>query len=274
LVGLQRAARRVADLLGRDAWLIRAGRPVYEGALDWLSVRRGIPWTINGITYRVDPRFRHMLGQAYDSQVAEFLRTRVRPGSVCFDVGANVGVYVLQFAYWSRPEGRVVAFEPNPAARAVLKKHIVLNKLDDRVEVIDFAVGASEGESSLFTAGTDGMSRLGEPNELIADRTIEITVKVTTIDEYTARTGIEPDWLLFDIEGFEIQALLGARNLIKRRWGKIGIVVEMHPGVWTSAQTTKELADDVLKDLRLRPIPLTGQREPLEEHGLVYLALR
>jgi FkbM family methyltransferase len=94
------------------------------------------------------------------------------------------------------------------------------------------AVGATEGESVFFSPCADGMSRLGAPNKLIADRTKETTVVVTTLDAYTAKTGIDPNWLLIDIEGFEIRALLGARDLVRRRTGKLGIVVEMHPNVW------------------------------------------
>jgi FkbM family methyltransferase len=229
---------------------------------------------INGVTYRADPHFRHALGRNYDYAVADFLRERVRPGSICFDVGANVGVYVLQFAHWSQPDGRVVAFEPNLAAQRILRKHISINQLDDRVDIIACAVGATEGEAVFFSAGTDGMSRLGAPNRLIAARTRATTVAVTTLDAYTAKTGIDPDWLFIDIEGFEIQALLGARDLIRRQRGKMGIVVEMHPNVWDSAKTSRKLTDDVLEDLGLRPVPLSGQRHPLDEYGLVYLEPR
>ena len=226
---------------------------------------------INGVTYKANPHYRHMLGQNYDSAVAEFLRQRVRPGSLCFDVGANVGVYVLQLAHWSRPGGRVVAFEPNPLTLSILREHISLNRINDRVEVVGAAIGASEGEEVFFSVGADGMSRLGAPNRLIATRTTETKVAVTTLDAYAARTGEDPDWLLIDIEGFEIQAMIGARDLIRRRRGEIGIVVEMHPSVWDSAHTTRQLAEDVLRDFRLRAIPLTGQGDPLGAHGMVYL---
>src|SRR5205085_9663014 len=111
---LQGAARKTAGLLGRESWLVRRLRPTYESLLDWLSDGRGIAWPINGVTYRIDPHVRHRLGQNYDAPVAAFLSARVKPGAVCVDVGANVGVYVLQFARWSGPKGRVVAFEPNP----------------------------------------------------------------------------------------------------------------------------------------------------------------
>jgi hypothetical protein len=79
--------------------VIRLFRPWYETVLDWTTGGHGIPWTINDVTYRIDPRHRHQLGAAYDARVAQWLAARVRPGQIAIDVGANVGVYVLQFAH-------------------------------------------------------------------------------------------------------------------------------------------------------------------------------
>ena len=271
---LQGVARRSAEILGRESWLIRRMRPAYESLLDWSSGGRGIPWPINGVTYRVDPHHRHRLGQTYDAPVAAFLRGRVQPGSVCLDVGANVGVYVLQFAHWSRPTGRVVAFEPNPGAREVLQKHIQLNGLTERVRVVPAAVGAACGETILYAADADGMSRLGAPNEAIADRVSAMAVPMVTLDSYCATESLTPDWLFMDIEGFEIAALAGARQLIKGRGKTLGIIVEMHPEVWASADTTRDDAESLLDDLGLRAVPLTGQTDPLNAYGLVYLTYK
>lgn len=268
---LQETARRTAGLLGRESWLVRSLRPAYESLLGWANRGRGIPWTINGVTYRIDPRYRHRMGSDYDSAGAAFLRARIRPGAVCLDVGANVGVYVLQFARWSDPNGKVVAFEPNPAARAALEKHVVMNRLSERVTVVPAAVGADNGDAVLYAADVAGMSRLGEANKAIADRVSEITVSVVTLDEYCRTEELRPDWLFIDIEGFEIAALSGARELIKSRGRKMNIVVEMHPDVWDSADTTRAQAEALLAELKLRAVPLMGQSDPLGEHGLVYL---
>jgi FkbM family methyltransferase len=268
---LQTTARHTAGLIGRESGLIRRLRPAYENFLDWTGGRKGIPWAINGVTFRVDPHFRHRLGQNYDAPVAEFLRARVKPGDLCIDVGANVGVYVLQFAHWSGPTGRVIAFEPNPGACTVLQKHVELNNLSARVEIITAAVGAQRGNATLFAAEADGMSRLGAPNELIADRVNEITVSLVTLDDACEEGHLKPDWLFVDIEGFEIEALAGARKIIGERGPALNIIVEMHPNVWASANTTRTGAETLLDELRLTPVPLTGQSDPLGEHGLVYL---
>ena len=117
---LQAAGRRVADRLGRDSRSATWLRPLYERALYWSTLGRGIAWPINGVEYRIDPRHRHRLGQDYDPPVARFLAGRIRPGATCVDVGANVGAYVLQLAHWSRPEGRVMAISEFPKWRKYL----------------------------------------------------------------------------------------------------------------------------------------------------------
>jgi FkbM family methyltransferase len=224
------------------------------------------------MTYRVDPHYRHRLGQNYDAPVAAFLRERVKPGALCIDVGANVGVYVLQFAHWAGPTGKVVAFEPNPGARLVLEKHVRMNGLAERVCIMAAAVGDAGGEDILYAAEADGMSRLGEPNKALLGSVREIKVPVVTLDEYCQAEDLKPDWLFMDIEGFEIAALAGARALIQSRHGELGIIVEMHPNVWDSANTTRARAKSLFEELGLDVISLTGQSDPLDEHGLVNLA--
>jgi FkbM family methyltransferase len=270
-IWLQALGRRYAEKLGRKTRLIRWVRPAYESFLNWSSGNRGIPWTINGIVYRVDAHQRHRLGQVYDAPVADFLRTQVRPGAICYNVGANIGIYVLQFAHWSSPSGRVIAFEPNPRAGEILKMHIRFNALQDRVQIVAAAVGAVKGEAVLYAAGADGMSRLAEPNPAIADRVMPVPVPVVTLDEFYAAEGLAPDWLMIDIEGFELAALAGARELIKSRRNNLGIVVEMHPNDWALAGTTRQEAESLLTELGLRALPLTGQVDPLGEYGHVRL---
>lgn len=257
--------------MGRDSWLIQRLRPAYESILQLMSAGRGVPWEINGAPFRVDPRYRNSMGHDYDALVARFLSQRVKRGAICFDVGANIGVYVLQFAHWSGNSGRVIAFEPNPAAVKVLSRHVRMNELEDFVTIEKVAISSQSGTATLYRAQADGMSRLGEPNKLLRDRVEPIEVPVTTIDEFCARTGLTPDWLLIDIEGFEFAALRGAARVLERQRGKLGLVVEMHPNVWNSAATSRADAERFLSEMGLCAIPLHGQQDPLGEHGLVHL---
>jgi hypothetical protein len=116
------------------------------------------------------------------------------------------------------------------------------------------------------------MSRLGAANVALGESVTEIKVPVVTLDHFCSSAELEPDWLILDIEGFEIAALSGARELIKSRRGQMGIVVEMHPSLWESADTTREKGEALLSNLGLVAESLTGQSDPLGEYGLVHLA--
>ncbi len=266
---VQATARRVAGLLGRNSAFVRNLRPAYESFLGRLHGGQGIPWTVNGVEYRIDPTQRPRFGPRYEEEAAAFLRSRVTPGMTCFDIGANVGTYVLQLAHWSAPAGRIVAFEPNAGAREVLARHIDFNALGDRVTVVPAAVAAVPGELTLYAEGADGMSRLARPGDSLAGTAAQVRVPVTTIDEYCRTAGAIPDVILVDIEGFEIEALRGARGTITAH--RPVIVAEMHPNVWSSSNTTRASAEALLRELRLRPVALSGQNDPLDDWGQVWL---
>ncbi len=264
-------ASRLSARFGLDAPLIQWGRPVYSAVVGWIAGDRGVPWSINGLPYRIDIRQRHMMAHEYESSVANFLRDLIKPGFVCFDVGANVGVYALQFCRWSAPTGRVVAFEPNPAAREVLERHLSMNHFEDRVQIVGAAVGSSQDCATFFAAGADGMSRLGTPNPALINQSYAFSVPVYTLDNFARTNDNVPDVVLIDVEGFELSVLEGAREIIKNRRNRTHFVVEMHPASWSSANSSYEQMVCFLNEMRLRPRCLTGQRDPLKDYGLVYL---
>ena len=264
----QSVGRRIAGMIGRESRLIRRLRPWYEAALARLHGGRGIPWTINGELFRIDPRYRHLLGQEWDAEVARFLAPRLKPGALCLDVGANAGVYVLQLCRWTEPGGRVIAFEPNASTRQVLETHIRMNQLEARVEVIPEAVSDREGEAEFFFAGESGMSRLGQANDALGDVAQSTTVATVTLDDFCRRRNLQPDCVLIDIEGFELHALRGARELLAG-CQTLQLVVEMHPTLWPSAGVTIADWQNFFAETGLYPVALMGQGDPLEYTGSV-----
>jgi FkbM family methyltransferase len=266
---VQQTARAVASMLGRNSALIRGIRPMYESILMLFHEGKGIPWAVNGVQYRIDAKERPRFAHDYEAQTAAFLAEHIQPGMTCFDVGANVGAYVLQLAHWSGPAGKIVAFEPNTGAREVLARHITWNGLSARVTVVPSAVSSAPGESVLYAEGADGMSRLAEASRGLRAAAVELIVPVTSLDTWCAANHLWPDVLLLDIEGFEIEALRGAREAIAKT--RPIIAVEMHPNVWHTSNASRPAAEQLLTELRLRPIPLSGQKDPLAEHGQVWL---
>jgi FkbM family methyltransferase len=271
---VRRTARSVSSTLGRDSALINALRPAYDRWLEFSSGGRGIVQTINDREQiRIDPRYRTHVPEVYDPAVCDYLREHVKPGDTCLNIGAHVGIYALLFAHWSAPDGRVFAFEPSPATRSVLEKHVAINDIGERVEVVAQAVSDAPGEATFFATELEGFSRLGQPNPDVShEKLSKVTVPVTTVDEFCAARGLTPDWITLDIEGYEIAALSGAQETIGTASGRLRLIVEMHPELWPSTGKSREQLETLINDMNLALTCLTGQSVPLTEYGIVLLS--
>lgn len=129
-------------------------------------------------------------------------------GSIYVDAGANIGFTVL--AALRNPKSsvrRIVAFEPNPVTFQFLREHLA--PYSDSGVAIDLrmaAVGSAAGIGHL--AGIDDRAHLTTNNS-------GCRVNVTTLDSADIPDG-EIGLLKLDLEGGEYDALLGARELLKR----------------------------------------------------------
>jgi FkbM family methyltransferase len=243
----------------------------YSSLLWHASAHRGVRWMLpSGDVLRIDPRCRWIRHAGYEAPVVEYLRSRMRADQTCIDAGAHVGFYALQMALWTRPTGRVVAFEPNPTARDLLKRNVALNGLSSRVAVEAAAVGAAAGRATLYDASnTSGLSRLGSPNPASRGDAARADVAVIALDEYCRAHAFAPDWVLIDVEGAEIDALRGAERLLATR--SIGFVVEVHEDLWSSFGGSRDQFTQLVAASGRSILPLTGQADPLAQYGTVAL---
>ena len=274
MLSFQEAARRVAEAVGRDSALIRALRPLYELGLDAVTLGRGYRRAVNGVeSFWVRPQDRHLFPTVYEPDVYHFLRGQVRPGQVCVNMGAAIGVYALSLARWVGSGGRVVAFEPNPSSRRVLAALVRRNRIGN-LSVVSDAVGAVEGSATLYRDGSALYSRLDAPNPMFPARYATQAVHVTTLDTYCETQGCAPDWIVADIEGYEVAMLEGGRRTIGRCRGRLNLVVEMHPYLWESCGTSREKLERLLDELGLGVESLQGVPDPLAAPGVVKLVYR
>jgi len=251
----------------------RYTRQAYEKLLELATRGRGLKRHLDGEAFRIIPRHRYLLDERREPGLRAFIREHVKPGENVLDVGSHVGLYALYFARWTRT-GQVHAFEPNPVTRSALVEHVRLNGFAGRIVVRDMAVSDAIAEKDFFALPFEGMSRLGGENPELTGKTTRIRVQTTTLDDYCEKEGLSPSWLRMDIEGFEVAALRGARRLIDARRGTLNIVVEMHPDIWMDSGDTPESFATLLAALRLEAIPLSGQKDPLREYGIVHLAYK
>lgn len=134
------------------------------------------------------------------------------PGAIV-DVGANIGVYTLNFREHSAAP--IVAFEPDPTSFDLLSRNVADNALPS-VTARRTACGDAPGRQR-FCCGINGAMAAGGDGD--AD------VPVIRLDD--ALAGQRVAFVKIDCEGYEWQVLSGVRALIEAQ--KPLLFVELHP---------------------------------------------
>jgi FkbM family methyltransferase len=163
-----------------------------------------------GLLFELNPRWEIPTWDgSYELEVQRVLQERLKPGSVLYDVGANMGFYSLLAA---RQGAQVFAFEPDIQNAASLERHASLNLLGAKIAVIRAAVFSTTGFVALEPA--DSARGHGNAHVGINTESLNPTVKVpcTTLDDF-AREHILPDTIKIDVEGAESKVLEGAEKL-------------------------------------------------------------
>lgn len=86
-----------------------------------------------------------MLDGLWEQRVTEAIVDRLQPGMTAIDVGANVGYFSMLMAALVGETGRVMAFEPNPAAANRLEASLAINGFTNRAVVYAEPLGDDEG---------------------------------------------------------------------------------------------------------------------------------
>ncbi len=152
----------------------------------------------------------------YRSQRTEMraLIRDLRHDQIAVDVGANKGSYLWALSK-AVPDGKVVAFEPQPVLAKYLKRACAESGLEN---VVIEAAGCSDvsGTLSLAIPG-DGTSSPGASFEQAVaarEQCRFVTVPVVTLDDYFSRETRPVGALKIDVEGHELSVLKGAKELI------------------------------------------------------------
>ena len=152
----------------------------------------------------------------YEPDSTRLLISLVRPGDVIIDVGANVGVITLQLARALRGRGRVHAFEPSPEVNRQLKRNCSLNpELQQLISVHDVALGEVPGVMPFYAPVEEGGAGWGSLARFDDIESNQVSVNVETLDRMMEALGRPQIRVVkMDIEGFEVEALRGAKDTL------------------------------------------------------------
>jgi len=164
----------------------------------------------------------------FDSEINEqkLVRNIVKEGMTVVDVGAHLGKYTKLFSLLTGDKGRVYAFEP--AESSFKKLASSMKELNcTNVTLINKAIYSQNGKVVLhefpeeFSAwnslGWPKMENPEEPTRLVPiEKSSE--VDAMTLDSFCKEHNIDKiDCLKLDIEGAELEALIGTSNLLENK---------------------------------------------------------
>ncbi len=220
----------------------------------WVQLGRGYRRLVGGLglsvrqrigpygPFRLDARFAFSdfehWGQGHNDGFTACVEA-CRGRRCVLDVGAHIGLVSLPVAAVLAPDGLLIAFEPAAANRRLLRRHLELNGLSERVKVEAALVGAEcLDEVLLHESGeVSGMNSLAAREgdyRPVAHRQL-------SLDHYCGRNGLAPEVIKIDVEGAELGVLEGAREVLQRC--RPQIFLSVHP--WHIARlgrSTEELA--------------------------------
>jgi len=156
------------------------------------------------------------------------LKLLVSPGDTVLDLGSYYGVMSCLISKLCGPEGKVFAFEANPA---VIERAAELAKVNNlrNINFINQFVGEKSGAAVDFfvVPSEHSASSTGNP-EILKFHSDAVLTKVDTvsIDGFVKETGVLPDVCMIDIEGAEYVALKGMENLLSNH--DVDLVIETH----------------------------------------------
>lgn len=151
--------------------------------------------------------------QRLQSDLFDFAREFVQPGSVVWDIGTNVGLFATAASQRAGADGQVTAVEADLWLAQLLRRTASTSA---PIQVLPVAVSGSSavasfqiarrGRASNFLAGTAGLNQAGG---------VRYTVHVITVTlDWLLAQGPPPNVIKIDVEGAELDVLRGGLRVL------------------------------------------------------------
>lgn len=179
---------------------------------EYLRLRRRDPATPAGLAWRIWQEPSHMEDLL---NIARFVSPQEK--LLLVDIGGNVGNWATEFVSFF-PRTDIVAFEPDPRANA---KYASRFPGRAGVTLHQVALSSAKGQATFHMAENTVYSSLEAYADTQTDRGIAVgddcTVALEALDSFAIDTsGYDATVLKIDVQGHEVEALLGARDTLRR----------------------------------------------------------
>lgn len=191
----------------------------FENVYNYLEDEKSRKVFRNLLNYKLTYKKEYVSSVVDEVQYFDSKLVKLQKGAVFIDAGSYTGDTLKEFIKFSGGEyGRIICLEPIKTNIELINRAIRVNGYHD-VDV--FAMGACDTKRVLYFDSISGMS--ARPSTFGS-----IQVECDSIDHIFDINAYERlDFIKMDIEGSEYEALLGAKNVIKK-WHPILAICVYH----------------------------------------------
>jgi FkbM family methyltransferase len=205
----------------------------------------GICWSAKGYP---DLLTRHMMFEGlHQEDVLECIEHFAGSGGIVYDVGGHHGLMAVFASRAVGDRGRVVTFEPNPAARRFLDESLRINGVRN-VQIEPIGLHGQEGSFDFYVQEGRRVSWNSSFVKEFADpkgTATRLKVQALTLDAYVRKSNLAPNLVKIDTEGTEMQILLGGTATIEKH--RPALLIEMNA---VSAQRANTTVGEIVRFLQ------------------------
>lgn len=168
----------------------------------------------------------HLMLEGYwEMWVTQAMMRMVRRESVVADIGANLGYFTLLLADLTGPDGRVLAFEPQPGMARLLRKSIDVNGFGGFADLHEAALGGHSGSAAVVAS-------VEHPGggHMVADEFPSGAARVALRRFDEIPHACDTEFIKMDVEGFEPEVWKGMTARLSRRDLPLTIFMEFTVG--------------------------------------------
>ena len=178
-------------------------------------------------------------------------------GGTIFDVGAHAGMVSALFCA-ANPRNQVHCFEPSPLLVKRMEELSRMNDFDGRMHIHAVGIGDQDHVMPMLIDPVGGFVQTQRFEFTMWAEPETIQVPVETIASAARRLGVVPDWIKLDIEGFELEAVLGSREFLREHRPRI--LMELHLRYLEQRQRSARLLVEALEECGYAFYSYAGQR--------------
>jgi len=197
------------------------------------------PWTKHTLFLNT---FHHkgywFFGKVRENATMHMLAKCIAKGDTVIEIGGHIGFISQYLSKLVGRSGRVIVFEPGLNNLPYIRKN--LRNLPN-VTLVEVAISNICGTTSFYEDNVTGQNNSLLPNYENAEAVAKshgvrlkkrvAEVPVTTLDAYVQAYNLSPDFIKMDIEGSELNALLGSSGTLELVRGLMIEVTRNHAAV-------------------------------------------